>query len=192
MQLANLRLHRQQSDPELSSYSIKTRNIANNIDLTRVWQDDRNGQELDQSDADSRVHVLALKYEKNDNINDNILKERSLEITKIFDVTSQEKEAPKNKKLIIGNWRDPIHKSTIQTRRTSHHVALQVEEQGSGQWTLEQVDQNQQERDTRYNLEDQQVSPQSAIALHETQQVDNNPDRCFEFRQGGNTNQREQ
>ncbi|KAA6353051.1 MAG: hypothetical protein EZS28_051422, partial [Streblomastix strix] len=174
MQLENLRLRRRYSDPEL------------------VWLDDRNGQEPDQSHADSRVLGLAVAHENNDNTNDNIPKERSVEATKASDGTNQEKEARKNKGLSIGNLRDPIHKSTIQTRRTSHQVALKAERQGSSQQRLEQVDSTQQERDTRHNLMDQQVSPQSTIVLHETEQVDNNPDRRFEFRLGGNTNQREQ
>ncbi|KAA6365507.1 MAG: hypothetical protein EZS28_038965, partial [Streblomastix strix] len=148
------------------------------------WLDDRNGQEPDQPHADRRVLGLAVEHENNDNINDNIPKERSVEATKASDGTSQENDECKNKGLGIGNWRDPIHKSTIQTRRASHQVALKVERQGSSQQRLEQVDSTQQERDTRYNLVDQQVSPQSTIVLHETQQVDNNPDKRLEFRLG--------
>lgn len=75
--------------------------------------DDRNGQEPDQSHADSRVLGLAVEHESNDNVNNNVSKERSLEITKASNGTSQEKETRKNKGLGIGNWRDPIHKSTI-------------------------------------------------------------------------------
>ncbi|KAA6367001.1 MAG: hypothetical protein EZS28_037474 [Streblomastix strix] len=46
------------------------------------------------------------------------------------------------------------------------------------------MESTQQRRDTRHNFVDQQVSPQSTIVLHETQQVNNNPDRCFELRMG--------
>ncbi|KAA6378855.1 MAG: hypothetical protein EZS28_025618, partial [Streblomastix strix] len=184
IQIENLRLRRRDYDPELESYNITTRNITSNEDSTRVWLDDHNGQEPDQSHADSRVLGLAVEHESNDNVNDNISKERSLEIAKTSDGASQVKETHKNKKFGIGNWRNPMCKSTIQTRRASHQVALKVEGQGSSQQKLEQVDSTQQERDTRHNLVDQQVSAQSTIVLHETQQVDNNPDRCFEFRMG--------
>ncbi|KAA6359302.1 MAG: hypothetical protein EZS28_045171, partial [Streblomastix strix] len=191
-QLANHRLRRRYSDPELGPHNNIRRNIADNEDHTRILLNDRNVQEPDQYHADNRVLRLAVEHENNDNVNDNIPKERSVEAVKTYDGTSQEKETRKNKGLGIGNWRDPIHKSTIQTRRASHQVALKVERQRGSQQRLEQVDSTQQERDTRHNLVDQQASPQSTIVLHETQQVDNNPDRCFEFRLGGNTNQREQ
>ncbi|KAA6376097.1 MAG: hypothetical protein EZS28_028376, partial [Streblomastix strix] len=120
MQLENLRLRRRYSDPELGSRNITTRDIASNDDSTGVWMDNRNGQELDQSHADSGVLGLAVEHENNDNANDNIPKERNLEMAKTSDGTSLEKEARKNKGLGIRNWRDPIHKSTIQTRRASH------------------------------------------------------------------------
>ncbi|KAA6375878.1 MAG: hypothetical protein EZS28_028593, partial [Streblomastix strix] len=191
MQLANLRLSRRYSEPELGSHDITTRNIADNEDPTRVQLDDRNGQEPDLSHADSRVLGLAVDHENNDNANNNILKERSVEATKASDGSSQEKETRKNNGLGIGNWRDPIHKCTIQTRRASHQVALKVEGQGSSQQRLEQVDSTLQECNTRHNMEDQQTSSQSTIVLHETQLMDNDPDRCLEFRMGGNTDQRE-
>ncbi|KAA6355233.1 MAG: hypothetical protein EZS28_049240, partial [Streblomastix strix] len=133
MQLENLRLRRRQSDPELGSSNITTRDVANNDDSTGVRTDYRNGQEPDQSHADSRVLGLAVESQSNYNVNDNIPKERSVEAIKTSDGTSQEKEARKNKGLGIGNWRDPIHKSTIQTRRASHQVALKVERQRSSQ-----------------------------------------------------------
>ncbi|KAA6369206.1 MAG: hypothetical protein EZS28_035268 [Streblomastix strix] len=82
MQLENLRLCRRYSDPELGSHNITTRDIASNDDSTGVWINDRNGQEPDQSHADSRVLGLAVEHESNDNVNDNISKERSLEIAK--------------------------------------------------------------------------------------------------------------
>ncbi|KAA6367039.1 MAG: hypothetical protein EZS28_037433, partial [Streblomastix strix] len=192
MQFANLRLRRRYSDPELGSHSFTTRNIADNEDPRRVWPDDRYGQEPYQSHAASRVPGLAVEHENNDNANDNIPKERCVETIRTSDGTSQEKETRKNIGLGVGNWRDPIYKSTIQTRRASYQVVLKDERQGSSQQRLEQVDSTQQERDNRHNLVEQQVSPQPTIMLHETQQVDNHPDRCFELRLGGITNLREQ
>ncbi|KAA6364055.1 MAG: hypothetical protein EZS28_040418 [Streblomastix strix] len=129
MQLANLRLRRRYSDPELGSHNNITRNITSNEDPRRVWLDDRKEQELDRPNVDIRVLGLAVEQKNNDNANDNIPKERSVEAIKTSDGTSQEKETRKNKRLNIGNWRDPIHKSTIQTRRASHQVALKVEGQ---------------------------------------------------------------
>ncbi|KAA6368826.1 MAG: hypothetical protein EZS28_035646, partial [Streblomastix strix] len=82
-------------------------------DSTRVWLDDRKGQEPDQSHSDSRVHGPTVKHENNDNVNDNIPKERSVEVTKTSERTSQEKETRKNKGLGFGNGRDSIHNSTI-------------------------------------------------------------------------------
>ncbi|KAA6400220.1 MAG: hypothetical protein EZS28_004253 [Streblomastix strix] len=191
MQLENLRLRRRYSDPELGSRNTVTRDIVSNDDTTGVWMDDRNGQEPDQSHADSRVLGLAVEHESNDNVNNNVSKERSLEITKASNGTSQEKETRKNKGLGIGNWRDPIHKSTIQTRRASHQVAPKAERQGSSQQRLEQVDSTQQERDTRHNLVDQQARPEPTTVLHETKQMDNSPNRCVELRMGSNFDQRE-
>ncbi|KAA6369467.1 MAG: hypothetical protein EZS28_035008, partial [Streblomastix strix] len=152
--------------------------------FARVWMDDRNGQEPDQSHADNRVFELVMEHENNNNVKDNIPKEGSVKVAKTSDRVSQEKETYKNKGLDIGNWRDSIHMNTIQTRRTSHQVALKVERQGSSQWRLEQVDSTQQERDTRHNLVDQHASPQLTTVLHETKQMDNDLNRCFEFRIG--------
>ncbi|KAA6375518.1 MAG: hypothetical protein EZS28_028955 [Streblomastix strix] len=84
-----------------------------NLHSTRSWKDTRNRQKPDQSYADSGVLGLAVEHENNNNVNDNIPKERSVEAIKTFDKTSEEKETRKNKGLGIGNWRDPIHKSTI-------------------------------------------------------------------------------
>ncbi|KAA6398222.1 MAG: hypothetical protein EZS28_006246 [Streblomastix strix] len=191
MQLENLSLCRLYSDHQLGSHNITTRNTTSNEDSTRVWLDDRNGQEPDQSHADSRVFGLEVEHENNYNVNDNISKEGSVEVTKTSDGISDEKETRKNKGLGIENWRDPIHKSTIQTRRASHQVALKVERQGSSWQRLEQMDSTQQERDNGHNMVDQQISSQLTIELYETQQMDNNPDRCFELRMGGKTDQRE-
>ncbi|KAA6353977.1 MAG: hypothetical protein EZS28_050496, partial [Streblomastix strix] len=119
MQLENFHLRRRYSVPELGSHNITTRNITSNVDSTRVWIDDRNGQEPDQSYADSRVLGLAVEYQSNDNVDDNIPLERRIETAKTSDGTSQEKETRKNKKLSIGSCRDPIHKSTIQSRHAS-------------------------------------------------------------------------
>ncbi|KAA6393100.1 MAG: hypothetical protein EZS28_011377 [Streblomastix strix] len=153
--------------------------------------DHRNGREPDQSHVDSRVLGLAVEYECNDNVNDNISKEKTLELAKTSNGTSQEKETRKNKGLGIGKWRDPIHKSTIQTRRASHQVALKAERQRSSQQRLEQVDSTQQERDTRHNLMDQQACPEPTTALHEVKQMDNGPDRCVELRMVSKIDQRE-
>ncbi|KAA6402742.1 MAG: hypothetical protein EZS28_001733 [Streblomastix strix] len=191
MQINNLRLRRHYSDPELGSHNTTTRNITSNDDSTGVRMDDRHGQEPDQSHTDSRVLVSVAEHQINDNVNDNIPKEKSIEIAKTSDGTSQKKETRKNNGLGIGNWRDPILKSTIQTRRTSHQVALKAERRGSSQQTLEQLDSTQQERDTRHNLVDQQACPQSTIARRETKQIDNEPNRCFEHRIWGNIDQRE-
>ncbi|KAA6389907.1 MAG: hypothetical protein EZS28_014569 [Streblomastix strix] len=184
IQLENLRPCRRYSDPELGSRNITTRDIASNDDSTGVWMDDRNGQVPDQSHADSRVLALAVEHQSNDNVNDNISKERSLEIAKTSDGTSQEKETRKKKGLGIGNWRDTLHKSTIQTRRASHQADLKAEGQGGSQQRLEQVDSTQQERDTRHNLVDQQVSLQLTSVLHEAKQMDNDPNRCVELTMG--------
>ncbi|KAA6360535.1 MAG: hypothetical protein EZS28_043938, partial [Streblomastix strix] len=191
MQLENSRLRRRYSDPELGSRSIAIRDTVSNNDTIGVRMDDRNGQEPDQSHADSRVHGLAVEHKSNDNVNNNVSKERSLEITKTLNGTSQEKETCKNKGLGIGNWRDPIYNSTIQTRRASHQVAPKAERQGSSQQRLEQVDSTQQERDTRHNLADQQACPEPTTALHEAKQMDNGPNRCVELRMGSNIDQRE-
>ncbi|KAA6354993.1 MAG: hypothetical protein EZS28_049480, partial [Streblomastix strix] len=191
MQLENLRLRRRYSDPEFGSHNITTRDLISNDDTTGVRMDDRNGQEPDQFHADSRVLGLAVEHEGNDNVNDNIPKERSLEIAKTPYKTSQEKEKRKNKGLGIGNWRDPIHKSTIQTRRASHQVAPNAERQRSSQQRLEQVDSTQQERDTRHNFVDQQACPEPTAVLHEAKQMDNGPNRCVELRMGSNIDQRE-
>ncbi|KAA6396028.1 MAG: hypothetical protein EZS28_008447 [Streblomastix strix] len=98
----------------------------------------------------------------------------SVEIARTSDGTSQEKETYMNKGLDIGNWRDPIRKNTIQTRHASHQVALKVEGQGSSQQRLEQVDTNQQERDIRHKVVDQQTdassSGQGAILIKENQE----------------------
>ncbi|KAA6361464.1 MAG: hypothetical protein EZS28_043009 [Streblomastix strix] len=184
MQLENLRLRRRYSDPELGSRNIAARDTISNDDTTGVWMDDRNGREPDQSNADSGVLELAVEHESNDNVNNNVSKERSLEITKASNGTSQEKETRKNKGLGIGNWRDLIHKSTIQTRRASHQVAPKAERQRSSQQRLEQVDLTQQERDTRHNLMDQQACSEPITALHEARQMDNGPNRGVELRMG--------
>ncbi|KAA6386558.1 MAG: hypothetical protein EZS28_017914 [Streblomastix strix] len=134
---------------------------------------------------------LAVEHKNNDNANDNISKEGNIEIIKTFDAVGQEKEAHKNMRLGIGNWRDPIHKSTIQMRHPSHQEGLKVEGQGSSQQRLEQVDSTQQVRDTRHNLVDQQASPQPITVFHEAKQTDNDPNRCVQLRMGGNADQRE-
>ncbi|KAA6403119.1 MAG: hypothetical protein EZS28_001348 [Streblomastix strix] len=103
MQFQNLHLRRRYSDPELGSRNIITRDIVSNQHFIGVRMDDRNGQEPDQSHADNRVLGLAVEHQSIDNLNDNISKERSLEIAKISDGTSQEKETRKNKGLGIGN-----------------------------------------------------------------------------------------
>ncbi|KAA6319403.1 MAG: hypothetical protein EZS28_054822, partial [Streblomastix strix] len=51
MQLENLHLRRRYSDPELGSHNITSLNITSNEHPTRVWLDDRNGQEPDLSHA---------------------------------------------------------------------------------------------------------------------------------------------
>ncbi|KAA6357336.1 MAG: hypothetical protein EZS28_047137 [Streblomastix strix] len=140
----NIHLNRLYSDPELGSHNIGVRDIASKKDSTRVWLDDHNGQEPDQHHADSRVLGLAMEHKNNDNINDIIPKEGSIEAIKASDGTSQGKETHKNKELGIGNKINPMHKSIIYTSCISHQVALKVDGQGSSQLTLEQVDLTQQ------------------------------------------------
>ncbi|KAA6354842.1 MAG: hypothetical protein EZS28_049631, partial [Streblomastix strix] len=53
-------------------------------------------QQLDQPHVDSRVLGLAAQYYNNDNVNDNILKERNTEVTKTSDKTSQDIETHRN------------------------------------------------------------------------------------------------
>ncbi|KAA6397162.1 MAG: hypothetical protein EZS28_007313 [Streblomastix strix] len=179
IQLENLRQCRRYSGPEFGSQNIAARNIASNEEPTSVWLDDRNRQELNQHYADNRVLVLAVEHKNNDNINDNIPKQKNIEATKESDGSSQEKEAHKNKRLCIYNWRDQIHKSTNQTWSVLHKVSLKAAGQGSSQQRLEQVDSTQQKRETRRNMVDQQTCPQSTFALQETQQVISNPDKSF-------------
>ncbi|KAA6390534.1 MAG: hypothetical protein EZS28_013939 [Streblomastix strix] len=132
----NLRLRRRYFDPELGSHNIANRNQASIKDSTGGQLDDRNGRALDHSRVDGRVFVLAVEYKCNNDAYVNILKEENIEVTKTFDGTSQVKDSHKNKRLDIGNWRDPMHKSTTQTRIALHQVTLEAERQGSSRYLL--------------------------------------------------------
>ncbi|KAA6372658.1 MAG: hypothetical protein EZS28_031814, partial [Streblomastix strix] len=97
---------------------------------------------------------------------------------------AKRKKTIKNKGFSIRNFRNTIHNCTFETLRASYQITLKADRQCDRQKTLEQVDSTQQECDIIHNMVDQQTSPQSTIVRHETQQVDNNPDRSFELRMG--------
>ncbi|KAA6403727.1 MAG: hypothetical protein EZS28_000746 [Streblomastix strix] len=122
MLLTDIHPDRRFSDPELGSHNTTTRNVTNIEDSIRVWLDNRNGQVPDQSDENSRGLELAVEHQNNDNANDNFPKERSVEVTKTSERTSQENETRKNRVLGIGNWRDPTHKK--QFKRGELHIKL--------------------------------------------------------------------
>lgn len=131
MQLENLCIYRRYSEPELGSHNFTVSDITGNEDSIRVWLNDRNGQEPVKHRTDGRVLGQILKHKKNDNSNDNILKDKSVAVIKKSNGTSQEKETRKNKSLGFNNYRDPIQKSWILSRRAYHQVTLKVERQGS-------------------------------------------------------------
>ncbi|KAA6377769.1 MAG: hypothetical protein EZS28_026705 [Streblomastix strix] len=98
----------------------QARNTASNEVTTRVWLNDCYGQEPDQTRADSRVLDLKDEHQNNDNSNDNIPKERSIEAAKISEGTSQEKKYVRTKDLasVIGK----IQCTLAQFRRGALYI----------------------------------------------------------------------
>ncbi|KAA6401383.1 MAG: hypothetical protein EZS28_003094 [Streblomastix strix] len=127
-------------------------------DTKRVWLDDRKGLELDRPNADIIVLGLAVEQNNNDNANDNIPKERFIEVIKTSDDINLKKETHQNKRF---------------------SAVLEAKRQRNGQQWLEQVDFTQQKRDTRCNMvnyewktiqTDATSSGQGAILIRENQE----------------------
>ncbi|KAA6385607.1 MAG: hypothetical protein EZS28_018866 [Streblomastix strix] len=92
--------------------TVESARLVPNEDSVIIWLDNCNGQEHDQPNADSGALRQVVKYKNKDTGNDNILKDKSTEATKVSEEISQEKETRNNMRLNINNWRDPIHNST--------------------------------------------------------------------------------
>ncbi|KAA6397321.1 MAG: hypothetical protein EZS28_007150 [Streblomastix strix] len=121
--------------------------------------------------------------EHNNNGNaDEIPKEVKIKVVKASDGTIHEKEAHKNIRLGISNWRNQIYRSTIQMRCASNLVALKAQGQGSSQERLEQVNSIQKDLDTRHNMLYLHDSSLSSIEFHKTKQWENTLCRRIQLR----------
>ncbi|KAA6329901.1 MAG: hypothetical protein EZS28_053561 [Streblomastix strix] len=107
---------------ELGLVNVETRDSGNQELLNEAGMANSGGQESNRTKSGVRVSGLALENKGNDLLANSGQEKMHDQGVKINDQQSQEYRKDPSKKTSKFNWRNPIYRSIVETRASTHKV----------------------------------------------------------------------